>query len=69
MIYTITRMAIPVAALLLWAWLSDGTVADPANLFLPFAAVSGALAFVSVRRYWRVRNTSRSRRDSSSLYP
>lgn len=68
MFYTATRLTAPALAIGLWAWLADGTAIDPANLFLLFAGISGAVGLASVRRYWHVRNTSRSRRDSSLLF-
>lgn len=67
MIYTATRLAVPIAALSAWVWLADGTVLDPANLLLVVGFASTALALSSIRRYWHIRNTSRSRRDSSLL--
>lgn len=67
MIYTATRF-LPAAILLaLWAWFGDGSVTDPANALLLLAAVAAVLALAVVRRYWHIRNTSRSRRDSSLL--
>jgi hypothetical protein len=66
-IYTITRL-LPAAALLaLWAWLTDGSAADPANLFLLLALVAAAIALASIRRYWHIRKTSRSRRHSTLI--
>jgi hypothetical protein len=55
----------PLTAFGLWSWLRDGTASDPANVLLLVAAVLGVLVFGPIRRYWHVRNTSRSRRDSS----
>lgn len=67
MIYTVARLAPPAAVLGLWLWLADGTAADPANLLLLIAGGGGVLALSSVRRYWHVRKTSRSRRDSARM--
>jgi hypothetical protein len=67
LIYTITRLLPAAIALSLWLWVGDGTATDPANFLLAFALLAGVLGGVSVRRYWHVRNTSRSRRDSSLL--
>jgi hypothetical protein len=67
LIYTLTRLLPAAVAVSLWLWLRDGNVADPANFLLLFALLAGVVGFVSVRRYWHVRNTSRSRRDSSLL--
>jgi hypothetical protein len=65
--FTATRLAVPASLLVLWAWLGDGTLVDPANLLLLPAFGAGLFALVSVRRYWHVRKTSRSRRKSSLL--
>jgi hypothetical protein len=67
LIYTATRLLAPFTALMLWAWFADGTVSDPVNLLLLFALATGVLGLAAVRRYWRIRKTSRSRRDSSLL--
>jgi len=53
--------------LALWAWLANGSAADPANLFLLLAMVTGAIALASIRRYWHIRRTSRSRRHSTLI--
>jgi hypothetical protein len=66
-IYTFLRLLPPLIALGLWAWVGDGTLLDPANLLLPLALLLAVMAWSSVRRYWHIRNTSRSRRDSSLL--
>jgi hypothetical protein len=66
-IYTVSRLLPPAAGLALWAWFRDGTVLDPANLLLLASLAFGVVAFVSVRRYWVIRKTSRSRKDSSLL--
>jgi hypothetical protein len=66
-LYTVTRLLPSVVSLSLWLWLGDGSTTDPANLLLVFGAISGVVAWTSVRRYWHIRNTSRSRRDSSLL--
>ena len=66
-IYTTLRLLPPLVALMLWAWLGDRTLLDPANLLLPAALVLAVMAWSSVRRYWHIRNTSRSRRHSSLL--
>jgi hypothetical protein len=66
-IYTTTRLAAPIAALVAWWWLADGTPSDPANLQLLLALGSAAIGIDSIRRCWIIRNTSRSRRDSSSF--
>ena len=67
MFYTVTRLLPPVLCVLLWAWLGDGTAMDPANLLLPIALLLFVLGVAAVRRYWHIRNTSRSRRDSTLL--
>jgi hypothetical protein len=64
-IYTATRFLPTAVFLALWLWLGEGTVTDPANLLLLLGAVSAVLALAAVRRYWHIRNTSKSRRDSS----
>jgi hypothetical protein len=61
------RLLPAVASLAAWGWLSQGTLIDPANVLLVAAVVTGGLGVVSIRRYWLVRTTSRSRRDSSLL--
>ena len=67
MIYTATRLLPPATGVVLWAWLRDGSLADPANVLLLLSIASGVLALAAVRRYWVIRKTSRSRRDSSLL--
>jgi len=47
--------------------LADGTLADPAHFFLIFAFILGLVGLASVRRYWHIRSTSRSRRDSTLI--
>jgi hypothetical protein len=66
-VYTATRLLLPLTGFVLWVWLRDGTVSDPANLLLVVSIVTGGLALAAVRRYWLIRKTSRSRRDSSLL--
>ena len=66
-IFTVIRLLPLVIAFGLWVWLRDGTAADPANVLLLLSAALGLFAFGPIRRYWHVRNTSRSRRDSSLL--
>jgi hypothetical protein len=65
--YTASRLLPMTTGVALWMWLRDGTVADPANLLLLFSLATGVLGLAAVRRYWVVRSTSRSRRDSSLL--
>jgi hypothetical protein len=65
--YTASRLLPPLTGFVLWLWLRDGTVTDPANLLLVLAIGTGGLGLAAVRRYWVIRKTSRSRRDSSLL--
>jgi hypothetical protein len=65
--YTVTRLLPPAAGIAIWAWLRDGSLMDPANVLLAFALLWGAFAIAAVRRYWVIRKTSKSRRDSSLL--
>jgi hypothetical protein len=67
LIYTATRLLPPVVGFALWVFLGDGTVTDPVNLLLAFSAVAAVCGMVSVRRYWHIRNTSRSRKGSSLI--
>lgn len=67
MIYTATRLLPPLAGFALWTWVRDGTLLDPANLLLAVSVAYGVFAVAAVRRYWVIRRTSRSRRDSSLL--
>ena len=66
-IYTATRLLTPIIGVLLWALLRDGSFADPAHLLLLLSVIGGVLSLAAVRRYWVIRKTSRSRRDSSLL--
>jgi hypothetical protein len=66
-IYTATRLLPPLAGIAIWAWFRDGSLLDPANLVLAVAVGYGVFAIAAVRRYWVIRRTSRSRRDSSLL--
>jgi hypothetical protein len=66
-IYTLLRLLPTAATLALWAWLTDGSAADPANLFLLMALVTSAIGLASIRRYWHIRKTSRSRRHSTLI--
>ena len=66
-VYTAVRCLPPLVALILWAWLGEGTWLDPANILLLLAVGSAVWAWAAIRRYWHIRNTSRSRRDSSLL--
>ena len=64
--YSVSRMAPAIAAFVLWVLTRDGrNIADPAHLFLVVGFLLGALGLSSVRRYWHIRATSRSRRDST----
>jgi hypothetical protein len=63
--YTATRLLPATTGLALWAWLRDGTMTDPANILLLFSLAAAVVGLAWVRRYWHIRNTSRSRRDSS----
>lgn len=65
MIYTTTRLLPAVGSFGLWAWVAEGSASDPANLLLLFSGASAVLGLTLVRRYWHIRNTSRSRRDFS----
>ena len=67
MLYTAVRLLPPLIGLILWAWLRDGSLADPANLLLVLSLGAAVLGLAAVRRYWFIRNTSRSRRDSSLI--
>ncbi|MBA3271429.1 MAG: hypothetical protein H0T71_13050 [Acidobacteria bacterium] len=67
MIYTVIRLVPTAVTLGLWAVFSDGTSTDPANMFLLVALVTSALALDSIRRYWHIRSTSRSRKDSTLI--
>lgn len=67
MIFTATRLLPPLTGIAFWAWFRDGSVMDPANLLLAVSVVYGVYAIAAVRRYWVIRRTSRSRRDSSLL--
>ena len=67
MIYTATRLLPSAIAFVLWAWFAEGTLFDPANFLLLVSVVAGIVGLALVRRYWHIRNTSRSRRDSSLL--
>jgi len=66
-IYTVIRLVPTAVTLGLWAVFSDGTSTDPANMFLLVALVTSALALDSIRRYWHIRSTSRSRKDSTLI--
>ena len=65
MAYTVTRHLPMTIGFGLWMGLRDGSVTDPAHLLLPISIGAGVVGLAAVRRYWVVRNTSRSRRDSS----
>jgi hypothetical protein len=65
--YTASRLGPSLIALLLWAWLADGSLVDPAHFLLLFAIVAGIVGVSSIRRYWHIRSTSRSRRDSTLI--
>jgi hypothetical protein len=65
--YTVTRLLPMAISFGLWVSLRDGTLMDPANLLLLLAIGSGVVGAAAVRRYWVIRKTSRSRRDSSLL--
>ena len=67
MFYTATRLLPAAIGFVLWVWLANGTLLDPANILLVMAMVAAVVGFAAVRRYWHIRNTSRSRRDSSLL--
>ena len=67
MFYTATRLAPAAFCFVLWLWLADGTLLDPINALLLFAGVAAIFGLAVVRRYWIIRNTSRSRHDSSLL--
>ena len=64
MIYSAVRLFPAATTLGVWAWLSDGTAADPAHFLLLIAFAASVLALSSIRRYWHIRATSKSRRDS-----
>jgi hypothetical protein len=65
--YTATRLLPAAISFVLWVWLANGTLLDPANILLVIAMVAAVVGLAAVRRYWHIRNTSRSRRDSSLL--
>lgn len=67
MFYTATRLLPPIIGVAVWGWVGEGTLMDPANLLLVVSVIGGVIALAAVRRYWVIRNTSRSRRDSSLL--
>ena len=67
MLYTTTRLMPATAGFALWAALANGSLFDPANVLLLFAGPAAVVGFASVRRYWFIRNTSRSRRNSTLL--
>lgn len=66
-LYIATRLLPMSLTLALWIWLRDGSAADPAHALLLLSLVTGVMGIASIRRYWVVRRTSRSRRDSSLL--
>ena len=53
------------ASFSLWVWVAEGTASAPANLLLLLTGGSGVMGVTLVRRYWHIRNTSRSRSDAS----
>jgi hypothetical protein len=65
--YTATRLGPSLIALLLWAWLTDGSLLDPAHFLLIFGIIAGIVGMTAIRRYWHIRSTSRSRRGSTLI--
>jgi len=65
--FAIRRLAPAVAVLVLWQWLGGSKAAGEVHLLLPVAFALGLLALMSIRRYFWIRSTSRSRRDSEFI--
>jgi hypothetical protein len=66
-LFAIRRLAPAAAVLGLWAWLGGFDAGREAHLLLPVAFALGLVALMSIRRYFWIRSTSRSRRNSEFI--